>query len=375
MARPRLLHVFSTFNVGGPQIRVTRMIDYWGPDVEHQICAHDGNYGARALLPAEAPVSYVHDMPLKEPGMWSRLRRLGAYLRAQRVDLVCTYNWGAMDVLLANRLFGRRLLVHHEEGFVLGETSRRETLRRYYRRLAYPGASRIVVVSRNLETIAREAWKQPSRRVAYLPNGIDVDLFSKPPHADAIPGFTRRPGEIVIGTVARLSEVKNLPLLVRAVARVAADHDIRLVIVGEGDQTRAIMHAAGQCGMENRLVLPGFVPRPQDYVGLFDIFALSSFSEQFPISLIEAMAAGLPCVATDVGDCREMLPEASRRFVTGSNDEEGLSLSLRSLVENPSLRSELGRANQEDVRARFSMETMMRRYEQLYSSVAGISIP
>ena len=374
MSRPRILHVFSTFNVGGPQVRVTRMIEHWGDRLEHWICAHDGKYGARDLLPAHAPVSYIRDMPLKHPGLWSRLRLLGSYLRAAPVDLVCTYNWGAMDVVLANRLFARRFLVHHEEGFDIAQAVQKNRLQHFYRRLAYPGACKIVTVSRNLEAIALRLWKQPRHRIVYLPNGIDVDFFSLPPCAAAIPGFARRPGEIVIGSVARLSEVKNLPLLVRAVGRISASHDVRLIIVGEGPQMTSILDTAAQCGMGNRLLLPGFVAHPQNYVGLFDIFALSSTSEQFPFSLIEAMAAGLPCATTDVGDCKNILPAVSKHFVTRSGDVDGLAFSLRLLAESMLLRSKLGAANQAEVRARFPMKNMMRLYENLYCNVTGTSI-
>ncbi|GJI99971.1 glycosyl transferase family 1 [Duganella rhizosphaerae] len=375
MRRPRLLHVFSTFDVGGPQVRVTRMIEHWGAGVEHWICAHDGRYGAQALLAAASTASLVRDVPLKQRGMWQRLRRLGAYLRAAPVDLVCTYNWGAMDVLLANRLFGRRSLVHHEEGFEVAEAARQNRLRSAYRRLTYPGASKIVTVSRNLEAIARDVWRQPGGRMVYVPNGVDVAGFSTPPRADAIPGFARRPGEIVIGCVARLNAVKNLTLLVRAVARLAGQFDVRLVIVGEGPQAGAILDAAGECGLGDRLVLPGFVPHPQNYVGLFDIFAMSSFSEQFPLSLVEAMAAALPCACTDVGDCMDIMPDVSRRFVSRSGDEDGLVLSLGQLAASAALRCALGQANRAEIAARFSMADMMRRYSDVYRSVADGSMP
>ena len=82
----------------------------------------------------------------------------------------------------------------------------------------------------------------------------------------------------------------------------------RLVIVGEGPERSVIAAEAARCGVSDRVHLPGFLANPHTYLGLFDIFALSSDSEQFPISVAEAMAAGLPVVATDVGDIKAMLP-------------------------------------------------------------------
>jgi L-malate glycosyltransferase len=369
MAKPLILHVFSTFEAGGPQVRVCRMIDHWGDKIEHLIAAHDGRFSAKSLLPAGAPVTFVQDMPFK-----SRLA-LGKYLRALQADLICTYNWGAMDVLLANRFLAQRPLVHHDEGFGADEAIKQNPKRVLYRRLAYPGAAKIVTVSRNLQHIAARIWKQPSSRISYIPNGIDVDSFADGPRAGAIPGLQRRDGELIIGSVARINEIKNMPLLVEAVARLRQTHAARLVIVGEGPHAEAVHAAARTHNMQDALLMPGFLPNPHHYVGHFDIFALSSNSEQFPISLVEAMAAGLPCATTDVGDCRDMLSAANKAFVTPIGDVAGLAQSLLALAQNSVLRQTLGAANRADARQRFSFDAMMRSYSDLYSMVAGRAFP
>jgi L-malate glycosyltransferase len=369
MAKPRILHVFSTFEAGGPQVRICRMIDYWGDKVEHLIAAHDGRFSAKSLLPANAQVTFVLDMPFK-----SRLA-LGKYLRGPQADLVCTYNWGAMDVLLANRFLAGRPLVHHDEGFGADEAVRQNPKRILYRRLAYPGAAKIVTVSRNLEYIAADIWKQPRRRIVYIPNGIDVDAFASGPRTGAIPGLQRRDGELIIGTVARINEIKNMPLLVEAVARLRQTHAAKLVIIGEGPHAEAVHAAARAHNMQDGLLMPGFLPNPYSYVGHFDIFALSSNSEQFPISLVEAMAAGVPCVTTDVGDCRDMLCAANKIFVTPVGDAAALAQSLLALAQDGNLRQTLGVANRADARQRFSFDAMMQNYATLYSEVAGRAFP
>jgi L-malate glycosyltransferase len=369
MAKPRILHVFSTFEAGGPQVRVCRMIAHWGDRVEHLIAAHDGRYLAKSLLPADAPVTFVQDMPFKS--RWA----LGRYLRRTAVDLICTYNWGAMDVLLANRFLAQRPLVHHDEGFGADEAVKQNPKRVIYRRLAYPGAGKIVTVSRNLERIAAKIWRQPNSRIAYIPNGIDVDEFSGAPEPNSIPGLVRDTGEIIIGTVARINEIKNMPLLVEAVARLRQTHPAKLVIVGEGPHAEAVHAAAGAHNMQDALLMPGFLPNPHDYIGHFDIFALSSNSEQFPISLVEAMAAGLPCATTDVGDCKDMLCEANKAYVTAVGDVAGLAGSLQTLANDANLRQALGAANHADARRRFSFDAMMQNYAALYGAVAGRAFP
>jgi L-malate glycosyltransferase len=369
MAKPRILHVFSTFEAGGPQVRVCRMIEHWGQDVEHLIAAHDGRFSAKSLLPTSAPVTFVQDMPFKS---WLAL---GKYLRGLQADLICTYNWGAMDVLLANRFLATRPLVHHDEGFGADEAIRQNPKRILYRRLAYPGAAKIVTVSHNLEKIAANIWKQPQSRIAYIPNGIAVDAFADGLRADAIPGLQRRDGELIIGTVARINEIKNMPLLVEAVARLRQTHRAQLVIVGEGPHAEAVHAAARVHNMQDALLMPGFLPNPHHYVGHFDIFALSSNSEQFPISLVEAMAAGRPCVTTNVGDCHDMLCDANKAFVTPIGDAAALAKSLQTLAADAALRAALGAANRADARRRFSFDAMMQSYATLYGDVAGRAFP
>src|SRR5205085_9996265 len=120
--------------------------------------------------------------------------------------------------------------------------------------------------------------------------------------------------------------VKNLPRLVRAFA--AMTHKpARLVIVGEGPESERIAAAARSAGVAARLLMPGFLAEPARWIGHFDIFALSSDSEQFPISLVEAMAAGLPVVATAVGDVPGIVAEDNKPLIVAPDDEAGFARS------------------------------------------------
>ena len=229
-------------------------------------------------------------------------------------DLVLTYNWGAFDAVMARRLFAKALrlppLVHHEDGFNEDEVERLNGRRNLYRRLGLAAAYRLVVPSERLERIARSAWGQTAGRASRT--AFRWPALLKPPEPGAIPGFERQPGEVVIGTVAGLRAVKNLPRLVRAFA--AMRHKAaRLVIVGEGPESERIAAEARARGVAARMLMPGFLADPARWIGHFDIFALSSDSEQFPISLVEAMAAGLPAVATAVGDVSAIVSSDNAR--------------------------------------------------------------
>jgi glycosyltransferase involved in cell wall biosynthesis len=145
----------------------------------------------------------------------------------------------------------------------------------------------------------------------------------------------------------------------------------RLVIVGEGPESEAIAAEARACGVADRLVMPGFLAAPERWIGAFDIFALSSDSEQFPISLIEAMAAGLPAVSTDVGDVAAMLAPDNRPLVVAGEDEAAFTAALDSLAARPDLRRAIGRANRDRAAAEYDEAGMIARYAALYGAAIG----
>ena len=299
--RPRILHLHSGFNLGGKEARAVRLMNHWGGRAQHTVISADhGAMGARAAIERQVPCDFPMEAAPSLNGLPGlvRYRQWARYM--QGFDLVLSYNWGAMDGVMAHRMFAPFMklppLIHHEDGFNEDEAERLNPKRNLFRQLALARAYALVVPSCMLEDVALGAWAQPVRRIHRIANGIDVDAYAKPPTPDAIPGLSKRNGEIVVGTLAGLRAVKNLPRLVRAVA--SFGESVRLVIVGEGPEREAILQKAHALGMADRLILPGFLPNPARYVGLIDIFALSSESEQAPISLIEAMAAGLPVVST-----------------------------------------------------------------------------
>ena len=364
-----VLHCHSTFALGGKEARAVRLMNAFGDKARHTILSSvPGAFGAREAIDSGINVRFPDNAPsLSGRPSVARYAELARYLRG--FDLVLTYNWGAMDAVMARRIHTRHLppIVHHEDGFNADETIRLKTERTLMRRLALPAASALVVPSETLEDIALGTWKQPRDRVVRIANGIATARYAKPPKPNAIPGLRRKRGEIVIGTVAGLREVKNLPRLVKAALLIPGT---RLVIVGEGPEREAIIATASEIGAADRLQMAGFLPEPHRYIGAFDIFALSSDSEQFPIALVEAMAAGLPIATTHVGDVAVMLPPEQLKFVT-QRDEYALGGALRQLVADPVLRKSLGAANRALATLSYDEKTMIRRYGDLYDRILG----
>jgi glycosyltransferase involved in cell wall biosynthesis len=374
-SRPlRILHAHSTFSLGGKEARAVRLMNAFGDRAEHVVLsAMPGEYTARQAIAPGIRVEFPADAPpLAGSPSPLRLLRLARY--AKGFDLVLTYNWGAFDMVMARRLFGPILrlppLVHHEDGFNADETLALDPRRNLYRRIGLGAAFRLVLPSQRLEAVARTAWHQAPARIMRIPNGIAVDDYRKAAEPDSLPGFERAPGEIVIGTIAGLRQVKNLPRLVRAFAAMRVKN-ARLVIVGTGPESERIAAQARECGVAGRVLMPGFVADPSRYAGLFDIFALSSDSEQFPIALVEAMAAGLPAVATAVGDVRAIVSADNQPMIVEPGDEQAFAAALDSLAERKDLRRAIGLANRERAAAEYDEAAMIAAYAALYGEAVG----
>jgi glycosyltransferase involved in cell wall biosynthesis len=177
----------------------------------------------------------------------------------------------------------------------------------------------------------------------------------------------RTPDELLIGTVAALRTEKNLVRLIDAFAKLPIDMPARLVIVGDGVERQKLEQHAVGLGLGSDVLFTGTMARPEDVLGAFDVFALSSDTEQMPFSILEAMAAGLPIAAVDVGDVKEMVAPANRAFVVPQNAER-LALAIATLLHSPKARRQIGAQNRAHVRHHYGQALMFQRYAALFDA-------
>ncbi len=202
----------------------------------------------------------------------------------------------------------------------------------------------------------------------YLANGVDIPRFSHAvPEAERV--FAKKPGELIIGTCAALRPEKNLGRLIRAFAA-SRPQNARLVICGDGSERAGLEAVARANGVADLCLFTGYLSRPELALANFDVFAMSSDTEQMPYGLLEAMAAGLPVAATDVGDIKSMVAEDNRQFIVNLADEAALTGALRTLLRNGELRKTLASANQAKAKAEFSIETMIEAYDWFFGDTS-----
>jgi glycosyltransferase involved in cell wall biosynthesis len=359
-ASRHVLHVLPGFGMGSATLRLARVINALGQRFRHTIVSLDGDVSCRERLDPALDIVVADAKP-----SGNFLRRLGTSarkIRATAPDVLATYNSGAMEWVLANELFAGKRHYHFEVGFGPDEIERPFRHRVMLRRLVLAGADAVVVPSHALERIAVDRWQLPAWRVIYVPNGVELGDFSAT-KLDT-PLFRRRDGEIVIGTIAPLRPEKNLGRLLAAFARLEGP-PARLAIVGDGGERPMLETFADALGIADRVLFLDATHEPQRALALFDIFTLSSDVEQMPMTVLEAMAAGLPIAAVDVGDIKHMVAPANRAFIV-PRGEAALAAALAGLVADAGRRHALGRLNRVHVGARYPFARMVAGYGRLF---------
>ncbi|MBV8397670.1 MAG: glycosyltransferase [Acetobacteraceae bacterium] len=357
VAAPLALHIFPSFRVGGAQVRFAAIANHYGAAYRHIVFAMDGNYACGARLAPTLSIAYPEFRMAK--GTWLRnARRFHRALNRMRPDVLLTYNWGSIEWVVANAAANVRH-IHIEDGFGPEERDNQLPRRIWMRRLFLRHAT-VVLPSRSLWRIATESWRLDPKRLRYVPNGIDLTRFGRA-SASARPLFCS--GAVpIVGTVAALRDEKNLGRLLRAFRLL--ERPARLVIVGDGPARASLEVLVANLGLAGQVYFTGHIVDPAPLYHAFDVFALSSDTEQMPISVLEAMAAGLPVASTDVGDVREMVASENTPFITAREDG-ALARVIESLLDAPEAARAIGVANRTKAERDYDQHIMFRAYAEL----------
>jgi glycosyltransferase involved in cell wall biosynthesis len=243
-------------------------------------------------------------------------------------------------------------------------------------RLAYLGLERwLAAMSRVVihvsESQAREAEAlglAPPGRTAVIVNGVDAGrLRALRPLSRAELGL--EPGALVAGTIARFDPVKGLDVLLDAFARLPAP-DGRLLIVGDGPRARRLRTRTKELGIERRVVFGGFVPEAARCLPALDLYVSASRGEGLPLSVLEAMASGVPIVATRVPGHIDAVEDGVTGLLVPVDDPAALASAMAALLADPARRATLGAAGRRRVEECFTVARMARELAALYRATA-----
>ncbi len=369
MARPlKIAHVVFRLDYGGLENGLVNLLHRLSADeFQHVVIVLTDAGRFRSRLPDHIKVVELHQKPGKGMGYQLDLWRV---LRTERVDLLHTRNLACLEAQLAGLAAGVRLRVHGEHGWDVFDLEGRRRKYRWLRRAFRRVVGHYVVVSRHLEEYLITEIDVPPARITRIVNGVDTVRF----RPAGVPRWTPEAGRpFVIGSVARMEAVKDYMCLARAA--VSLSHrfpgQLRLEIIGDGSQKQRVDDFLQGSGLSGQYSLPGFRDDIDNCMRGFDVFVLPSLAEGISNTLLEAMASGLPVIASRVGGNPELVDEGVTGTLFPAGDSPALADCLQAYIVDRELAARHGRAARERVEKEFSIPVMVNRYAALYRQLGA----
>lgn len=373
-ARPLVLHAFYRFDVGGLENGVVNLINRLPAErYRHAILALTEVTDFKQRIQSD-DVQYLslHKPPGHLYKLFPRLIRL---LRELKPAIVHSRNIAALEATLPACLAGVPVRIHGEHGYDVHDLDGGKAIYRWVRRAYNPFVSHWIALSRDLAGYLTEQVGVPACKVTQICNGVDAERFH--PADSAVPPAPisgcpfQRPEHWLIGTVGRMQTVKNQTLLASAFIRALESAPelrprLRLVMIGDGPLRAKAQAMLDMAGASSLVWLPGERGDVPDVLRGLDCFVLPSLAEGISNTILEAMASGLPVVATAVGGNPELVSEGVTGRLVPTNDVEAMAQAIVDYARHPESARAAGQAGRKEVERHFSLDAMVGAYQALY---------
>jgi glycosyltransferase involved in cell wall biosynthesis len=309
----------------------------------------------------------------RRPGFDRALgRRIAGLALDQRADLIHAHQYTPYFYGVLARRRCRLPLLFTEHGRF--HPDRPSWKRHLFNRTLGRSVDKVTAVSDGVRRALVRVEGFPGEEIEVLHNGIAPEAFTAPEGARAwleadhgVPA-----GAPVVGSVARLNPIKNQALLVDAFADVArALPEARLILVGDGPERAALTARAAAAGLTDRVLLPGEQGDVARWLACMDVFCLTSLSEGMPMTVLEAMAARVPVVCTDVGGIGEMVADGAEGVLVPSGDRGALAAALTRLLKDPARSRDLAERAHGRLLRDFTLDVVGARYVEIYEALTG----
>jgi sugar transferase (PEP-CTERM/EpsH1 system associated) len=368
--RPLIAHVVFRFDYGGLENGVVNLVNGLPERAfRHAIIALSAasDFRTRIRRP-DVTVHALNKQPGKDPGAYLRLFSL---LRKLRPAVVHTRNLGTLEAALVARLAGVPVRIHGEHGWDVIDPDGASRKYRTLRKLISPAVHQYVAVSREIAEWLSASIGVPATRITRICNGVDTARFHPREGSERalLPPERFPPDSVVVGSVTRFSEIKDPLNLVRAF--IAARHKphgelLRLLMIGDGGLRAQAERLLRENQADGAAWLPGSRDDIAELMRAMDVFVLGSKREGISNTVLEAMASGLPAVASATGGNLELIVDGAVGRLVPPGDSAAIAAVLLEYARNPTLREEHGRAARTRAVQEYSLGRMLADYEALY---------
>jgi sugar transferase (PEP-CTERM/EpsH1 system associated) len=370
LAPLRVLHVLDHLDTGGTEYGVLKIMNGLSQtQFDSRICVMRGSN--TELVNSCALHGRVFHAGGAATGSQLGIFRLRRIFQVWRPHIVHSRNWGAIEAIPAARLSGVPVAIHSEHGYELDMLKGLPLRRRLLRRGFYQMADAIFAVTRDLSSYHEQQVGWNGGRISTIYNGVDTSRFAPRPVERRLvrEQLSLPERRFVIGVVGRLVPIKSYPTLLKAAVQlIEGGCDLSVLIIGAGPERKVLEQEASQLG--DRAI---FLGERNDLPALYnamDVFAQTSLCEGMSNTLLEAMASGLPAVATRVGGNPELVKDEETGLSFPPGDVSSLVAKLALLANSPSLCQKLGESARQRALADFGLSQMLAAYERLYASLA-----
>jgi len=374
---PLIVHVIFQLGIGGLENGLVNLVNHTPEDrFRHAIVCLKGATEFRGRLKPGVEVFELHRREGQDFAMYARLNRL---LRRLRPTIAHTRNLAAVECQYIAWLAGVPIRIHGEHGWDVFDPKGENRKYQYLRRAVKPMVHRYIPLSRHLEQYLLEKIRVPPAKITRICNGVDTEIFF--PRKGELPPLPGCPfavdGEshpFRIGTIGRMHGVKNQLTLVRAYLRLREhwprlSQNCRLVLVGDGPLRAEALALLESGGLARDAWLPGERNDIADLLRGLDLFVLPSLAEGISNTILEAMASGLPVIATGVGGNPELVQHGLTGTLVPSGDPEAMAAALAAYLEQPGLVAAHGLAGLHRARESFSLRGMVNHYLAVYQEL------
>ena len=374
-APPLVVHVIHHLVVGGMENTLVNLINHLPHEqFRHAVVCIEDHSDFRFRIQRQ-DVEVV-SLRRSQVGPMAVRREIYRLCRLWKPALVHSRNQSGLDALLPALLAGVPARVHSEHGWDVDNIDGRKWKPALLRRLHRPLVSRYVTVSRDLSRFLEQRIGVAPSNITQILNGVDTQRFC--PLADGeladLPPEQAATNVVRIGTVGRIQPIKDQATLVHAVAALALRRPdlracLRLLVIGDGPLLPSLRTLVSSLGIADIAWLPGTSARVPELMKALDIFVLPSLNEGVSNTILEAMASGVPVLASMVGGNPELVVDGVSGRLFAAGDVQGLSAMLETYLDDVALRRQHAQAARDLAQTRFSLMTMVQRYCDLYQSL------
>ena len=372
--RPLIAHVMYRFDTGGLENGIVNLINHMPADrYRHAVIALTEVTDFRKRIQRN-DVQFIAFNKAPGHGFWL-YPKLFKLFRQLRPAIVHSRNLAALEVQLPAWLAGVPVRIHGEHGRDVGDLDGSNVTLQRVRRFYRPFVSYYLALSRDLAQYLTGIIRVPNHKVLQVYNGVDSFRFhpGQPDQTVAACPFSR-PAHWLLGTVGRMQAVKDQPTLVRAFVR-ALEIDptlkqrLRLVLIGDGPLRAECQQLLATANVAELAWLPGERSDIPELMRGLDCFVLPSLAEGISNTILEAMASGLPVIATNVGGNADLVTAGITGAIVPSADPEAMAQEIVHLATQSDTAKKMGRAGRSTVEQKFSMEAMVATYQGAYDKL------